>query len=676
MLATIFLMISSKASADMSLPYYVCSSYSDTQTTDYYGYGRDHSFHFPIQWSLVDQVGHCTDECWPCESYHLRHREMMIGYGGTCTISSENQIALGLYNVTTEHRGREKSMATRSIRLHDTVNPFELSGVFESRSPHFFIKKYSLCIYPIQRFTTSVEDTNRENEDEPVENMKEFDTSAMAPTRPAESTITPTRQVESTITPTRPVEDTRQVESTRPIDTTRPVESTITPTRPVESTITPTRPVEFTMVPIRPVEFTMVPIRPVESTITRARPVESTITPTQPIEATRPVESTKTPTRPVEATRPVESTKTPIQPIEATRPVEETLSVESTKTPTRPVEETRSVESTKTPTRPVEFTMAHIRSVESTNTPTRSVESTKAPTRPFEPVLSQSDPIAPQFSSETLTLILVSLLGILTIVIVLLIILIFCKKEKVASNLPSDIQHYIDKHNDMLVLRFDQDCPEKVVYPKEINTPKYIEYKDLESHIAVSWSTLHHLYTAVKTNWKSVINDIGMKKYIEKDGSRPLIIYKAFRIADEIMTPDKTYVLTKVVLSNEQPDLMVFVVEEKLVYFRQKFIFVVHKDRLNHISVKTNLPEYHIFQNFSYKTFEAFTEHSIHDKILIASRHKKEYDKIDLSEVENGVCDLRRVATLTTQNKKSLEYVKEIDAIKHGLENTTFKLSY
>ena len=636
MLATIFLMISSKASADMSLPYYVCSSYSDTQTTDYYGYGRDHSFHFPIQWSLVDQVGHCTDECWPCESYHLRHREMMIGYGGTCTISSENQIALGLYNVTTEHRGREKSMATRSIRLHDTVNPFELSGVFESRSPHFFIKKYSLCIYPIQRFTTSVEDTNRENEDEPVENMKEFDTSAMAPTRQVESTITPTRQVESTITPIRQVE------------------STITPIRPVESTITPTRPVESTITPIRPAEDT--------------RPIESTIIPIRPVEDTRPIESTMVPTRPIESTmapiRPIESTMAPIRPIE------------STIAPTRPIEATLPVESTKTPTRPVEFTMAHIRSVESAITPTRSVESTKAPTRPFEPVLSQSDPIAPQFSSETLTLILVSLLGILTIVIVLLIILIFCKKEKVASNLPSDIQHYIDKHNDMLVLRFDQDCPEKVVYPKEINTPKYIEYKDLESHIAVSWSTLHHLYTAVKTNWKSVINDIGMKKYIEKDGSRPLIIYKAFRIADEIMTPDKTYVLTKVVLSNEQPDLMVFVVEEKLVYFRQKFIFVVHKDRLNHISVKTNLPEYHIFQNFSYKTFEAFTEHSIHDKILIASRHKKEYDKIDLSEVENGVCDLRRVATLTTQNKKSLEYVKEIDAIKHGLENTTFKLSY
>ena len=556
MLATIFLMISSKASAGMSLPYYVCSSYSDTQTTDYYGYGRDHSFHFPTQWSLVDQVGHCTGECWPCESYHLRHREMMIGYGGTCTISYENQIALGLYNVTTEYRGREKSMETRLIRLHDTVNPFELSGVFESRSPHFFIKKYSLCIYPIQRFFA---DDPVENK---IENVKEFG----IPTRPANSAMDPTR----------------------PVETTRPVESTKTPIRPVESAMAPTRPVE-----------SVTPIRPVESTKTPIRPVESTKTPIRPVEVTRPVESAMAPTRPVEVTRPVESTITP--------------------------------------------------------------------TRQVEPA-SQSE-----FLSETLAIILVSLLGV---VIVLLMILIFCKKEKVASNLPSDIQHYIDKHNDMVVLRFDQDCPEKVVYPKEINTPKYIEYKDLESHIAVSWSTLHHLYMAVKTNWKSVINDIGMKTYIEKGDNRPLTIYKAFRIADEIMTPDKTYVLTKVVLSNEQPDLMAFVVEEKLVYFRQKFILVVHKDRLNHISVKTNLPEYHIFQHFSYKTFEAFTEHSIHDKILIASRHKKEYDEINLSEVENGMCNLRRVATLTTQNKKSLEYVKEIEAIKHGLENTTFKLSY
>ena len=272
-----------------------------------------------------------------------------------------------------------------------------------------------------------------------------------------------------------------------------------------------------------------------------------------------------------------------------------------------------------------------------------------------------------------------SLLGVLSIVIVLLVILVFCKKEKSTTNLPLDMQRYIEKHKDMLVLRFDQDRPDTVIYPKEIHSPKYIEYNDVASHIAVSWSTLHHLYTAVKASWKLVANDIGMKKYVPpliEDTVQLLLIYKAFRISDEIMTPDKTYVLTKVILSNDQPDLMAFVIEEKMVYFRQKFILLAHKDHLTHITVKTNLPDYHVFQNFSYKTFEAFTEHSIHDKILIASRHKKEYDKIDLSEVENGTCDLRRVATLTTQNKKALEYMKEIETIKRGLENTTFKLNY
>jgi hypothetical protein len=275
-----------------------------------------------------------------------------------------------------------------------------------------------------------------------------------------------------------------------------------------------------------------------------------------------------------------------------------------------------------------------------------------------------------------------SLLGVLSVMVILLIVLLFCKKEKVATNLPLDMQRYIEKHKDMLVLRFDQDRPEKVTYPKEINTPKYIDYNDVANHIAVSWSTLHHLYTAVKSNWKLVTNDTGMKKYIPSQIQSDtnllhlLIIYKAFRISDEIMTPEKTYVLTKVVLSNDQPDLIAFVIEEKMVYFRQKFILLAHKDYLTHITVKTNLPEYHIFQNFSYKTFEGFTEHSIHNKILVASRHKKEYDEINLSELENGTCDLRRVATLTDQNKKALEYVKEIETIKRGLENITFKLSY
>jgi hypothetical protein len=266
--------------------------------------------------------------------------------------------------------------------------------------------------------------------------------------------------------------------------------------------------------------------------------------------------------------------------------------------------------------------------------------------------------------------------------VILLIVLLFCKKEKLATNLPLDMQRYIEKHKDMLVLRFDQDRPEKVTYPKEINTPKYIDYNDVANHIAVSWSTLHHLYTAVKSNWKLVTNDMGMKKYIPSQLQSDtnllhlLVIYKAFRISDEIMTPEKTYVLTKVVLSNDQPDLIAFVIEEKMVYFRQKFILLAHKDHLTHITVKTNLPEYHIFHNFSYKTFEGFTEHSIHNKILVASRHKKEYDEINLSEVENGTCDLRRVATLTDQNKKALEYVKEIETIKRGLENVTFKLNY
>ena len=144
----------SSPSSSPSLPYYVCSSYGNTQTVDYYGYGRDHSFHFPTQWSLVDQRGYCTDECWPCEPYHLRQQTMMIGYGGTCTISYEDQVRLGLYNVTTKefHDAPKQLTKIRPIRLHDTVNPFELSGVFESNSPHLFISKYSLCIYPIRHY--------------------------------------------------------------------------------------------------------------------------------------------------------------------------------------------------------------------------------------------------------------------------------------------------------------------------------------------------------------------------------------------------------------------------------------------------------------------------------------------------------------------------------------------
>ena len=808
------------SSSSPSLPYYVCSSYGNTQTVDYYGYGRDHSFHFPTQWSLVDQRGYCTDECWPCEPYHLRQQTMMIGYGGTCTISYEDQVRLGLYNVTTEefHDAPRQLTKIRPIRLHDTVNPFELSGVFESNSPHLFISKYSLCIYPIRHYISikpvyipqqrkrlvssddepehhehhenqtkqPVEDTLKPEEDtlptqlfeaikqdvvrldptitpiqayeptkEPINPTQSYEPT-ITPTRPIETTKEPARPVESTVKPTRPFEPTKEpLQPTQPIEPTKepltptqPFESTKEPVRPVEPTITPTRQIEPTKEPARPVELTFKPTRPIETT---KEPVEPTITPTRPIEPAkepvRSVELTFKPTRQIESTkepveltfkptRPIEPTKEPVDPtITPTRPIEPTKEpvrpVESTIKPTRPYDPTKEpLKSTITPTRPIEPTKEHlepVRPLESTKEPARPVEPTITPTRPFQlkkepttspililptryatmgevasasyssPSLPPSSPSSPSststpstplpshtissetISSQTMTIILMSLLGVLSIVIVLLVILVFCKKEKSTTNLPLDMQRYIEKHKDMLVLRFDQDRPEKVVYPKEIHSPKYIEYNDVANHIAVSWSTLYHLYTAVKASWKLVANDIGMKKYVPpliEDTVQLLLIYKAFRISDEIMTPDKTYVLTKVVLSNDQPDLMAFVIEEKMVYFRQKFILLAHKDHLTHITVKTNLPDYHVFQNFSYKTFEAFTEHSIHDKILIASRHKKEYDKIDLSEVENGTCDLRRVATLTTQNKKALEYIKEIETIKRGLENTTFKLSY
>ena len=794
----------SSPSSSPSLPYYVCSSYGNTQTVDYYGYGRDHSFHFPTQWSLVDQRGYCTDECWPCEPYHLRQQTMMIGYGGTCTISYEDQVRLGLYNVTTKefHDAPKQLTKIRPIRLHDTVNPFELSGVFESNSPHLFISKYSLCIYPIRHYISikpvyipqqrkrlvssddehehghheyhehherhehqtkqPVEDTLKPEEDtlKPEEDTlptqlfeaRKQDVVRLDPTitpiqgyEPTKEPINPTQSYESTMTPTRPIESTKEpvrpvestVKPTRPFEPTKePLQQTITPTRPIEPTkeplqptITPTRPIETTKEPVRHVDPTIMPTRPIDPTKEPVRHVDPTIMPTRPIEPTkepvRPVESTVKPTRQFEPTKePLEPTITPTRRIEPTK--EPVRPVESTIKPTRSYKPTKeAVEPTITLTRPIEPTKEP---VESTIKPTRSyepakepVEKTITPTRPFQlkkepttsPILilptryatmgevasaSYSSPSLPPsststsstplpsqtissetISSQTMTIILMSLLGVLSIVIVLLVILVFCKKEKSTTNLPLDMQRYIEKHKDMLVLRFDQDRPDTVVYPKEIHSPKYIEYNDVANHIAVSWSTLHHLYTAVKASWKLVANDIGMKKYVPpliEDTVQLLMIYKAFRISDEIMTPDKTYVLTKVVLSNDQPDLMAFVIEEKMVYFRQKFILLAHKDHLTHITVKTNLPDYHVFQNFSYKTFEAFTEHSIHDKILIASRHKKEYDKIDLSEVENGTCDLRRVATLTTQNKKALEYMKEIETIKRGLENTTFKLSY
>ena len=305
----------SSPSSSLSLPYYVCSSYGNTQTVDYYGYGRDHSFHFPTQWSLVDQRGYCTDECWPCEPYHLRQQTMMIGYGGTCTISYEDQVRLGLYNVTTKefHDAPKQLTKIRPIRLHDTVNPFELSGVFESNSPHLFISKYSLCIYPIRhyisikpvyipqqrkRLVSSDDGDSEENENE-HEYHEHHERHEHQTKQPVEDTLKP---VEETLKPEedtlKPKEDTlptqlfeaRKQDVARldptitPIQAYEPTKEPINPTQSNEATIMPTRPIETTKEPARPVELTVKPTRPFEPT---KEPLQPTITPTKPFESTK-----------------------------------------------------------------------------------------------------------------------------------------------------------------------------------------------------------------------------------------------------------------------------------------------------------------------------------------------------------------------------------------------------
>ena len=150
-----------------SLPHYVCTSYLRDKTVDFYGYGKQHAFVFPKTWSLLEQDGYCNDLCSPCEEYVLpkSNKKIMVGYGASCTLSFKEQQLLGLYNVTTNEVNNEVNNElnnelnnggiNKSIRLHETVNPFEISGIFESSEKHLFITNYILCVYkaykPLQK---------------------------------------------------------------------------------------------------------------------------------------------------------------------------------------------------------------------------------------------------------------------------------------------------------------------------------------------------------------------------------------------------------------------------------------------------------------------------------------------------------------------------------------------
>jgi hypothetical protein len=62
-------------------------------------------------------------------------------------LSFKEQKILGLYNVTTNEVNTDEIHKNKPIRLHETVNPFEIYGIFESTEKHLFITKYTLCVY-------------------------------------------------------------------------------------------------------------------------------------------------------------------------------------------------------------------------------------------------------------------------------------------------------------------------------------------------------------------------------------------------------------------------------------------------------------------------------------------------------------------------------------------------
>ena len=284
------------------------------------------------------------------------------------------------------------------------------------------------------------------------------------------------------------------------------------------------------------------------------------------------------------------------------------------------------------------------------------------------PINSTPQPNPPPSELSITTIIL----GSFVVLLIIIILVLICKKKETNSTLPIDIQIYLQKHKDVLTFRFDLDKIENSSHPKEIKTKKSINDEYMYKHNSLSWSTFHYIYNNIVTNWKLNINDVGMKKYIP---TNTIYIYNSFRNKEEIFNK-KVYKITKLVTSSENQDIIILCLEEKDGYFKEKYMMILNKNNMNHLYCLSNLPELHTFQNFSYKTYLDVDDHPIHQKIKEIDHHQQEYNQINISDVESGNCDLRRVATLTKQYKEAIEYMKELDVIKKGLESSVNKLNH
>ena len=308
-------------------------------------------------------------------------------------------------------------------------------------------------------------------------------------------------------------------------------------------------------------------------------------------------------------------------------------------------------------------------------------------------------------SYDTTTIVIIS-----TIILLLLIVIyiLYKQKQKATTTLPHDIKKYKEKHKGEIVIRLDEENknknennneneenneennnenenfikinienPQRLEFKKQIKMKKSIKDEELFHHTAISYSSFFHVYETVKKNWDLSFTSTGLKKYTS---NKPLSIFALYQNTDQLCNPLKTYNLKKVIQSNDNQNIIVVSIEEKIDYlkffFKERYLLIMDISNLYCITAKTNIPEYNVFYNYSYRIYEDLSSHPLYQKINNARNCVTEYDNLSIKDVEEGTVPLSTVNIIQNQYKEASVFLKEIENLKINMKNTNYKLRY
>ena len=303
----------------------------------------------------------------------------------------------------------------------------------------------------------------------------------------------------------------------------------------------------------------------------------------------------------------------------------------------------------------------------------------------------------------------------LFIIIVVLIIFLWrsCIKKDVksdytviSSNLPDDIKTYMNAHKDYIVISIEDDIIEQMKdLPKEIFNSENIKYTEILNHSAISWAQLTNIYQGIlyrkrssgsfsdknklarkesvlnestkdTNNWHMNFNKYNMQEYTPGIN---ICVFKGYVYSKsqyiKLFDDDEKYIISKVLISSDNPDYSICIIKEDNMYRPKHYLIVLNRNYTDYIILKTNAPELYIYENYSYKFYDAFIKHPLHQKVIDAKKAQDEYNKLDMNSVKDASYITKRftIKPLFDKNTSATLFLNELNAIRAGLKNIIIK---